>query len=95
MYTLFLMCCLEIQQIYAVKCLFFFNLQIQAIIWLLAAWSKITLSTTVNCWCKAGILPAEWCRRLQPDRAAVAVAEATKIHVRTAGTAIPSGLLMF
>eukprot|EP00731_Ephydatia_muelleri_P003096 Em0001g3096a len=49
-----------------------------AIIWLLAAWGEITPSTIVNCWCKAGILPAEWCRRLRPDRAAMAVAEATE-----------------
>ena len=44
----------------------------------LLAWGEITLSTIVNCWCKAGILPAEWCRLLRPDRAAVAVAEATE-----------------
>ncbi|KAL5505629.1 hypothetical protein EMCRGX_G007093 [Ephydatia muelleri] len=50
----------------------------EAIIWLLAAWGEITPSTIVNCWCKAGILPAEWCHRLRPDRAAVAVAEATE-----------------
>ncbi|KAL5475714.1 hypothetical protein EMCRGX_G025561 [Ephydatia muelleri] len=50
----------------------------EAIIWLLAAWGEITLSTIVNCWCTAGILPAEWCRLLRPDRAAVAVEEATE-----------------
>ena len=56
----------------------FFDLQLQAIIWLLAAWSEITLLTIVNCWCKAGILPLEWCHCLKPDRAAVTVAEATE-----------------
>eukprot|EP00731_Ephydatia_muelleri_P002693 Em0001g2693a len=50
----------------------------EAIIWLHAAWGEITPSTIVNCWCKAGILPADWCRLLRPDRAAVAVAEATE-----------------
>eukprot|EP00731_Ephydatia_muelleri_P018687 Em0011g727a len=54
------------------------SMRTDAIIWLHAAWGENTPSTIVNCWCKAGILPADWCRLLRPDRAAVAVAEATE-----------------
>ncbi|KAL5464009.1 hypothetical protein EMCRGX_G032966 [Ephydatia muelleri] len=47
----------------------------QAIIWLLDA---ISWSTIINCWCKAGILPEEWCRELRPTSAAAIAAEAAE-----------------
>ncbi|KAL5469174.1 hypothetical protein EMCRGX_G030388 [Ephydatia muelleri] len=56
----------------------------QAILWLRAAWNKITVSTMVNFWCKADILPEEWNHRLRPDRAAVVVAEAAEEAQMTA-----------
>eukprot|EP00731_Ephydatia_muelleri_P014338 Em0008g58a len=56
----------------------------QAILRLRAAWNEITVSTMVNCWCKADILPEEWNHRLRPDRAAVVVAEAAEEAQMTA-----------
>ncbi|KAL5502221.1 hypothetical protein EMCRGX_G008959 [Ephydatia muelleri] len=48
----------------------------QAIIWLVAAWQELSVTTILNCWCKSGVLPGTWISQMRPDRAAMMAADA-------------------
>eukprot|EP00731_Ephydatia_muelleri_P034134 Em0048g10a len=48
----------------------------QAIIWFVAAWQELSVTTILNCWCKSRVLPGTWISQMRPDRAAMMAADA-------------------